>query len=177
MLKRFGQLFALGLWMGSTVFGGVTAAYPVIRAKAGEYGWLSAEEVDGLYAVAIFAPGPSFLNLWGAVAARVAGLPGALAAQAGLMLPSVLLVAALPLLARIDWVGARTDGALQGTVWATAGLLLATGVEGLRRLNPPPLRWAAAGLLALLLLGLHPLLLMGLSVSVGVVWALRRKEA
>lgn len=173
MLARIWQLFCFGLWMGTTVFGGIATAYPVMRAKSEELDWLSGEEVDGLYAVAVFLPGPSFLNLWGAIAVRVAGMPGAVAAQVGLLLPSFLLVWSLPLLARIPFIGARTGGILQGTVWATAGLLVSAGVEGLIKLKTMQLRYAAAVLFGLLLLGVHPLALLVLSIAAGVAWSLR----
>ncbi len=173
MLKRIWQLFTFGLWMGSTIFGGISAAYPVIRAKAEESGWLAGEEVDGLYAVSVFVPGPSFLNLWGAVAVRVAGMPGAIAAQVGLLLPAFLLVWSLPVLGRISFIAVRAGGIMQGTVWATAGLLLAAGAEGLLKLKNNPQRYVAAVLFALLLLGIHPLALLGLSVAAGVVWSFR----
>lgn len=179
MHNRIWQLFTFGLWMGTTVFGGAAAAYPLIRAKSEERGWLGGEDVDALYAVAVFLPGPSFLNLWGAVAARVAGMGGALIAQVGLLLPAFLLVWALPLLSRLEFVASRTEGILQATLWATAGLLLGTGVEGLVKLNERRLRCGAGALLGLLLLGAHPLLLMAVSVAAGVALSMRnaRKEA
>lgn len=176
MLKRIWHLFTLGLWLGSTIFGGAAAAYPVIRGKAADLGWLTADEVDALYGVAVFLPGPSFLNLWGAVAARVAGLPGALVAQVGLLLPSFLLVWALPVLGQLQFFATRTGGIMQGTVWATAGLLLAAGIEGLTKLKSNPRRCCAALLFGLLLAGAHPLVLMAGSVTVGVLTSLRIRQ-
>lgn len=55
-----------------------------------EYGWLTAAQFTGLFALAQAAPGPNtvFFTLIGG---RVAGLAGALAASAGFVLPSVLI--------------------------------------------------------------------------------------
>ncbi|HWI63018.1 MAG TPA: chromate transporter [Symbiobacteriaceae bacterium] len=164
MRKPYGQLFLLGLWLGTTVFGGATQAYGVIRQAVTERAWLTGEEVDGIYSLATFLPGPSFLNMWGAAAARVAGFPGAVLAQVGLMLPSFLLVCGLPLLARIPFLGARAGGALNGATWATVGLLLAAGVDGLRDRRG----WVKMALFCVLLwLGVHPLLLMAVAVAAG----------
>jgi len=166
-IRQNRRLFTTGLHLGTTVFGGVTQAYPIIRS----IGWIPAEEVDELYAISLFLPGPSFLNLWGAVSSRVAGLPGAIAGQVGLILPSFVLVLALPLLARVPWVAARAHGAMAGAAWATAGLLLATGVEGFRKLKRPLYRGLTGGALALLLLRVHPLLVLAGSMALGAFTA------
>lgn len=166
--KLHWQLFTLGLWLGTTVFGGGGQAYPIIRRAMEERDWLTGEEVDGLYALSAVLPGPTFLNLWGAASARVGGLTGAAAGQIGLMLPSFVLVCALPLLARIEFIQSRTEQILLGTIWATVGLLLAAAVQGLRFLKDGWSRWTAGGGMALLLLGLHPLLLVAGSVMLGI---------
>ncbi len=179
MQRKYWQLFTLGLWLGATIFGGVAAAYPVIRQKAQELNWMSAEDVDGSYALAVFLPGPSFLNLWGAVSVRVGGLPGALIAQVGLLLPAFSLVLLMPLLARIPWVAAHADGAMVGAVYATAGLLIAAGLEGLRKWKENWTRLLGFVMLALIFLGVHPLLLLVGGVTLGAVRAvhLTAKEA
>ncbi|MFZ5824339.1 MAG: chromate transporter [Bacillota bacterium] len=179
MMRKYWPLFTLGLWLGSTVFGGVNAAYPIIRQKAEELGWMTGEEVDGAYALSVFLPGPSFLNLWGAVSVRVGGLPGAVIAQVGLLLPAFALVICLPLLAHIPWVGARTDGAMLGAVYATAGLLIATGMEGLKRWKETWHKSLGLAMLLLIFLGVHPLLLLlgGALIGAGRSARLIRKEA
>ncbi|HYG59085.1 MAG TPA: chromate transporter, partial [Symbiobacteriaceae bacterium] len=162
MLLRLCHIVRVGLWLGATVFGGVTVAYQRIRERAGELGAITPEEVDGLYSLAILLPGPSFLNLWGAVCARAAGPLGAVAGQLALLTPTFVLVLTLPLLGRLEWLAARADGAMQAAVWATAGLLLATGVEGLRKRPQARDLALAGGSLAALLLGAHPVLVLGL---------------
>lgn len=165
-MARWMRIARMGLWLGATVFGGVTAAHAHIRERAEELG-LTPAEVDGLYALAVVLPGPSFLNLWGAVCLRSGGFPGAILGQCALLLPALLLVLGLPLLGALDWVGARAGGAAQAAIWATAGLLAATGIEGWRRTRSR--RWLAAGALVALILGVHPLLVLAVVLGVGAV--------
>lgn len=179
MMRKYWQLFTLGLWLGTTIFGGVNQAYPVIRQKAEELGWMTGEEVDGTYALSVFLPGPSFLNLWGAVSIRTGGFFGAVIGQVGLLAPAFSLVMLLPLLGRIPWVEARTDGAMMGAVYATAGLLIATGIEGLKKWKQNWHRAVGLAMLVLIFLGLHPLLILMGGAAAGAIRATIqvRKEA
>jgi|GEM_PF-3578783 len=173
MQRKYWQLFTLGLWLGATIFGGVTAAYPVIRQKAEELGWISGEGVDGCYALAVVLPGPSFLNLWGAVSVRVGGLLGALIAQIGLLLPAFTLVLLLPLLGRIPWIAAHASGASAGAIYATAGLLIATALEGLKKWRE---RWVwllGLTMLMLIFVGVHPLVLLVGGAALGAARAMK----
>lgn len=167
MVKRLGRVFLTGLRLGSTSFGGITAAYPTIRAAAVGYDWMPGEEVDALYAVAVVLPGPSFMNLWGAIGGRVAGLVGVLVGLTGLLLPSFLLVMAVMLLTRLHDVAAHSAGLMQGAAWATAGLIGVSGVESFFRLRSRWQQGQMTGVFGLLLLGLNPLLLLGLSMLFG----------
>lgn len=168
-MRRLWRIARMGFYLGATVFGGVAAAYPLVRERAAELGDLTPEEVDGLYALAVLLPGPSFLNLWGAVSARAGGWAGAAVGQVSLLLPAFLLVLVLPLSTRIPWVGAHASGALHGAIWATGGLLLATAIEGLRKKRSVKELLAVAGLLAALLVGVHPVLLLVVVLGYGAV--------
>jgi chromate transport protein ChrA len=176
MLSRYIQILRIGLRLGSSVFGGISVAYPVIRQEAPKAFGLSESEVDGLYALAYLLPGPSFLNLWGAVCMRVAGIPGAVLGEIALLLPSLLLVFVLPLLGRITWLAARSSGILAGAAWSTVGLMIASGIDFLRRLKGWDLAVAAA-LLVILALGLHPLAGLGLVVACYTLLSLRQRKA
>ena len=57
--------------------------------------WLTAAEFADLVTIAEMTPGPIALNAATFVGMRVAGLPGALAATFGCVLPSVLIVTLL----------------------------------------------------------------------------------
>lgn len=175
-MHKYIRIARMGLWLGATVFGGINVAYPVIRERARELADLTGEEVDGLYALAVAMPGPSFLNLWGAVSAEAGGLIGAFIGEVALLFPAFALVFLLPLTTRIPWVQAHADGALYGAIWTTAGLLIATGIEGLRKEKASLGRLAAGLGLAALLLGIHPVLLLLLFISFGALAAWRHSE-
>ncbi len=76
--------------------GGGYAAIPLIQAKAVDgYGWLSISEFTDLVTIAEMTPGPIAINSATFVGIRVAGLPGAIAATFGCILPSCILVSLL----------------------------------------------------------------------------------
>lgn len=170
-MKRLWAIARVGFWLGATVFGGLNAAYPLIRERARDVGNISAEEVDGLYTLAVALPGPSFLNLWGAVCARAAGVSGAVVGELSLILPAFVLVLLLPLATRIPWVAAHAEGALQGAIFGTSGLLFANALELFHKSKTLGLRAVSAICLAALLLGMHPVLLLALVIGWGAVSA------
>jgi chromate transport protein ChrA len=155
MQNRYLTIIGHGLKLGSTIFGGVTVAYPAIRQMVPKAYGINESEVDGLYAFAYILPGPSFLNLWGAVCMRVAGLPGAILGEVALLLPSTLIVLLLPQLGRIGWLAAHSGGMSAGAAWATVGLTLAAGLDGIRKMKHRQDLLAAALLLLLGALGLR----------------------
>jgi chromate transport protein ChrA len=177
MQNRYWQILRTGFQLGSTIFGGITVAYPAIRRMAPIGFGLAEAEVDGLYAFAYILPGPSFLNLWGAVCMRVAGLPGAILGEAALLLPSTLLVLLLPQLGRFAWVAAHSGGMGAGAAWATVGLTLAAGLDGLRKMKVGMDRVVVALLFGLGALGLHSLVALAITMVIygGVsLWRSRR---
>jgi chromate transport protein ChrA len=168
-MGRIWRIAKLGFWLGATVFGGVAAAYPRVRERAAELGDITGEEVDGLYALAVLLPGPSFLNLVGAVSGRAGGMIGALVGQVALLLPGFVLVMLLPMLLRISYFSTHSNGALNGAIWSTAGLLLATGIDQVRKLKSHMQRAAVFLVLAALLLGAHPTVMLVLVIGGGAL--------
>lgn len=180
MQNRYWQILRTGLYLGSTVFGGIAVAYPTIRRLAPERFNLTETEVDGLYAFAYILPGPSFLNLYGAVAMRVAGLPGAILGEAAILLPSTLLVLLLPQLGHIAWIAAHSGGMGAGAAWATIGITLASGLDGLRKMRFRVDRLVVPLLFGLGALGLSSLAVLAITLGVYAglsLWRTRRGVA
>ena len=89
-------LFFSMLMISAFTFGGGFVIVSLMKKKfVDELGWLTEEEMLDMTALAQSAPGPIALNAATFVGMRVAGLPGALAATFGCVLPSVLIVTLL----------------------------------------------------------------------------------
>lgn len=90
------QLFLSFLQIGLFSIGGGYAAMPLIQAQVVErHGWLTMQEFANLVTIAEMTPGPIAVNGATFVGIRVAGIPGALIATAGCILPSCIIVSLL----------------------------------------------------------------------------------
>jgi chromate transporter len=151
--------------------GGATILPEMQRVTVESRGWLTAQEFGALFALAQAAPGPNMM-VGPLIGWRVAGLSGALAAAAGLFLPSsvVTLVGVslwdrfrhhpfrpmvqaglMPVTAGLVAASALLISASAGVSWLHAGIIAASAAVTLAtRLHPLALlaAGAAAGLLA-----------------------------
>ena len=90
------QLFLSFLQIGLFSFGGGYAAMPLIQDQVvSRYGWLSMAEFTDLITISQMTPGPIAVNSATFVGIRIAGIPGALVATFGCILPSCLIVSLL----------------------------------------------------------------------------------
>lgn len=166
-----GWLLAVYAQLSLLAVGGVSSVLPEMqRLVVEQHRWMTGAEFAALYALAQAAPGPNVLVAT-VVGWRVAGLPGALAATAGMIGPSTVLT----------WV---TTGAWHrfrdrswrravqvGLVPVTCGLVMA-GAAGLvmsTATGPVP-----AGITALVTIGLvatrlHPLAFLAAGALAGVL--------
>ncbi len=86
------QLLFSFLQIGLFSIGGGYAAIPLIRQQTVEmHHWLLMEEFTDLVSIAEMTPGPLAVNAATFVGIRVAGLPGALIATLGCILPGAVL--------------------------------------------------------------------------------------
>lgn len=92
------QLFLSFLQVGMFSIGGGYAAMPFIQAQAVvQHEWLTMQEFGDLITIAEMTPGPITVNSATFVGMRIAGLPGALAATFGCVLPSCIIVSVMAL--------------------------------------------------------------------------------
>lgn len=90
------QLFLSFLQIGALSFGGGYAAMPLIQSQiVTQHSWLSMSEFTDLVTIAEMTPGPIAVNAATFVGTKLAGVPGALAATAGCILPACILVTLL----------------------------------------------------------------------------------
>lgn len=113
--------------IGVLSFGGAYAAVPLVeREVVVTRGWLSATEFANLLAIDELTPGPILINSATFVGMRVAGIPGAIAATLGCILPSCLISLALVLLYRRYRKAAPVEGALRALKCMACGLIVST---------------------------------------------------
>lgn len=87
------QLFLSFLQVGLFSFGGGYAAMPLIESQVVTgHGWLTMAEFTDLVTISEMTPGPIAINSATFVGTRVAGIPGAVVATLGCILPSCILV-------------------------------------------------------------------------------------
>ena len=90
------QLFLSFVQIGLFSIGGGYAAIPLIQSQTVDlHHWLTAEQFMDLATIAEMTPGPIAINGATFVGLRVAGLPGAIIATFGCILPSLLIVSLL----------------------------------------------------------------------------------
>ena len=90
------ELFFIFLRIGLFSIGGGYVAMPLIQQETVvRHSWLTLQEFADLVTIAEMTPGPIALNAATFVGMRMAGLPGALAATFGNVLPSVIIVSIL----------------------------------------------------------------------------------
>lgn len=90
------DLFFSFLQIGLFSIGGGYVAIPLIQQQVvNRHGWLSMAVFNDLVTIAEMTPGPIGINAATFVGVRTAGLPGALIASLGFVLPSLVIVSLL----------------------------------------------------------------------------------
>lgn len=124
------QLFLSFLKVGAFSFGGGYAALPLIQGEViHKYHWLSQTQFMDLITISQMTPGPIAINSATFVGMQLAGFPGALAATAGCILPSCILVTFLAWLYLRYKNGNLMNGILQTLRPAVIALIAAAGVD------------------------------------------------
>lgn len=174
------ELFFSFVQIGLFSVGGGYAAIPLIREQTVTlHGWLTAEEFMHLAAIAEMTPGPIAINGATFAGLKVAGLPGALAATLGCILPSLVIVSVLAALYRRCREMPMLQGILAALRPAVAALIASAGLSMLLQIAlgsegaAGEIQWAGlvlftAALLALRKLRWSPILVMALCGAAGL---------
>ena len=172
-------LFVAFAKMSLAGFGGVLAF--ARRAVVEEHKWMTADEFNETFALCHFLPGPNVVNLSVVFCARFAGVPGAVAAFAGLIGPPTALVMVLGVLyAHFGQLDALRR-ILAGISCGAVGLLIAMVVK---MLMPLVKRCDVIGLfvmvavfiaIGLLRLPLQAVLLVAIPLSIAITFILIRR--
>jgi chromate transporter len=164
-------LFAHFLAMSMLAVGGALATTPEIhRYVVEQRHWLDDTQFSAAIALAQAAPGPNLLFV-PVLGHAIAGLPGALVALAGMLIPSTTLA-----LAASRWGEKRrhTRGVrafVAGMAPVTIGLLLAAGTVLAQPFAPQPTAWLliAATIVMSLKTKISPAWLIGVGAIVGAM--------
>ena len=138
------DLFISFTWLALQGFGGVLVV--VQRELVERKQWLTHEEFVEDWAVAQVLPGPNVVNLALMFGGRMFGLPGALAALAGLIAVPLVVVIVLAVLHGQFATIPAVEGALRGMAAVSAGLIgaLALKLSSALVTNPVPVAWSIA---------------------------------
>ena len=172
-------LFVAFAKMSLAGFGGV-----LVWARRGivdQHRWMTADEFNETFALCHFLPGPNVVNLSVVFGSRFRGIPGGLAAFAGLLGPPVVIVTVLAALyARYGEIDALRR-ILAGVSCAAVGLL----ISALFRMMMPLIkRRDVIGLvilaavfvaIGLLRLPLPAVLLVAIPLSIAIAYFIRRR--
>ncbi len=153
------------------------------RAIVDQHRWMTADEFNETFALCHFLPGPNVVNLSVVFGSRFRGIPGGLAAFAGLVGPPVVIVMVLAALyARYGEIDALRR-ILAGVSCAAVGLLLSAVF---RMMMPLIKRRDLIGLVimaavfiavGLLRLPLPAVLLVASPISIAISFVVRRRAA
>lgn len=124
------RLFLCFLQVGLFSVGGGYAAIALIREQVVETNaWLTMAEFSDLATIAEMTPGPIAINAATFTGIKIAGFPGALAATAGNIMPSIIISSLLAFI-YYRFKGAKTlESVLKSIRPATIGLILSAGIS------------------------------------------------
>ena len=173
------ELFVAFAKMSLAGFGGV-----LVWARRGivdQHRWMTAEEFNETFALCHFLPGPNVVNLSVVFGSRFRGIPGGIAAFAGLVGPPVVIVIILAALyAHFGEIDALRR-ILAGVSCAAVGLLISAAF---RMMMPLIKRRDLVGLavlvavfiaIGLVRLPLPAVLLVAIPLSLAITFAMRRR--
>jgi chromate transporter len=173
------ELFAAFSKMSLAGFGGVLPF--ARRGIVDEHRWMTADEFNETFALCHFLPGPNIVNFTMVFGSRLRGIPGGIAAFAGLLGPPVVIMTILAALyARFGEIDVLRR-ILAGVSCAAVGLLIAVVFRMMmpmvRKRDPIALVLLAAVFTAvgLLRLPMPAVLLVAIPLSIAITFAMRRR--
>lgn len=129
-------LFVSFLKIGAFTFGGGYAMIPLIQKEAADrHKWMTDEEIMEIVAIAESTPGPIAVNAATFTGYHAAGVPGAVLATIGVVMPAFLVIAAvssaLTLVSGNQWVKWAFSGVRAGVL-----ALIVKSLSGMYRQCP-----------------------------------------
>lgn len=186
------RLFFEFLKIGMFSVGGGMATLPFLYDMADETGWCTYSQIADMLAVSESTPGPIGINMATYVGYTIGGIPGALVATFGIILPGIILVIIVTSILDKFRNNLYVEGAFYGLRPASTALITSAGllVAKITFLNldiykasgaiADLLNYKAAIFAIILLIftrwvkqtkDLHPAIFIGISAVVGIVFS------
>lgn len=187
LIRLFFEFLKIGLFS----VGGGMATLPFLYDMADKTGWFTYAQIADMLAVSESTPGPIGINMATYVGYTTAGIPGALAATIGTIIPGIALVLIITAILDKFRNNVYVEGAFYGLRPASVGLITAAGilVVEISLMNTALyqqtgsiadlFQWKAIVLAAILLVltrwvkktkGIHPVYFIVFSAVVGIVF-------
>ncbi|OQY34372.1 MAG: chromate transporter [Spirochaetaceae bacterium 4572_59] len=175
---RLSELFFLFFKMGGITFGGGYAMLPILQRELAETRkWVSEEELLDFYAIGQSTPGIIAVNTATFVGYRTAGIPGALAATAGMVTPSLIIITFIAAFLKTFSENIYVQKALRGVNISVAVLLLTSvykfGVKSI--LDKTGMIICLLSFSLIIFAGWSPIPIVLLSITAGIVMHFIRK--
>jgi chromate transporter len=172
------ELFWSFLLISPITFGGGYAMLPSIeRIVVDRKGWLTDAEMGEAIAISGAAPGGIGVNAAAYIGYKIMGWRGMLAALAGIMLPTFIIVLSLAIFISNMRDQLKVQAALQGIQIGVIALIAYAGVKMVRTaiIDKTTIFLFIISLIGLLYFDFHPIFIIFFGALAGVVW-MRIKE-
>ena len=139
-MKELFTLFLTFLKIGAFTFGGGYAMIPLIQREAVEnHHWVTDEDILDIVAIAESTPGPIAINCATFTGHKIAGIPGAIAATMGMVLPSFAIIYLISMFLEHFLELAFVANAFRGIKVAVGLLILEAGLKMAKKSKKTPL--------------------------------------
>ena len=173
----FLELFWVFFLIGAFTFGGGYAMIAMIQQQVVSRGWMTTEALIDFVAIAESTPGPIAVNMATFVGAEMGGVPGAVCATLGVVLPSFTVILIVARCFRAFCASKWVKGIMSGLKPAVVGLIAAAavtvgGAAGLGKVEKASVLWwlVAAVMLTLSIKckKLHPIVIICICAIIGI---------
>jgi chromate transporter len=172
------DLFITFLKIGAFTFGGGYAMIPLVEKEVvSSHQWISQTEFTDLVAIAEMTPGPIAVNSATFVGYKIAGLPGAIAATAGVVLPSFLIIITIASFFIAFEKNTYVRGFMDGIKPAILALIVLAALTFARAVpigtNSAIIKSViifAFVIISVLAFRLHPIIALAISGTIGLFW-------
>ena len=176
-LQLFWEFFKTGLF----AVGGGMATLPFLYDMADKTGWFTRAQLADMIAVSESTPGPIGVNMATYVGFLTKGVPGAVTATLGLVAPSIIVILIIAAFLQAFRDSKYVSGAFYGLRPASTALITAAGLVVVKEtfVVSTGFFWQGLILAAVIIVltnfvkqtkGWHPIVFIGLSALVGVVF-------